>query len=267
MDKFEKIITSLKNELENNDKVLGLVLVGSTVRKNIYKATVHSDIEAYIVAKDQTTEEFEQELPKIVRSLGKVLFSYKNQWAGFSVVYEDLLRLELPIVEISNLKSVFDRPKAQPITILIDKTDGKLPQILDERPTNTDIEIIFEQTVKNFWYMAIVGAQYFKKGEFWNARHVMEVSLIPAIIKLIEIEKNPDVLSLESNKRIEEFIPENLQSIKKLSVKYDEEEIKKSLHESIYEFSDLTKELVVKNNYKPFDPENELKEKILKLLT
>lgn len=238
-DKFEKIISRLKDELENNNKVLGLVLVGSTARENIYKATEYSDIEAYIIVGNQTSEQVEKELEQTVSKLGTVLFSYHNQWAGFSCVFEDLLRLELPIVEESNMQNVFSRPKAQTVKVLIDKTNGKLQNALDKRPEEVNTQTILDQTVKDFWYMTLVGVQYFKKGEYWNAHHVIEVSLIPNIIKIIELNKNPNLLMLESNKRIEEFIPENSETLKKLSVGYEPEKIKAALLNCIEEFEKL----------------------------
>ncbi len=239
MDKFEKIISRLKDELENNNKVLGLVLVGSTARENIYKATEYSDIEAYIIVGNQTSEQVEKTLSKIVSKLGTVLFSYHNQWAGFSCVFEDLLRLELPIVEESNIQNVFSKPKAQTVKVLIDKTNGKLQNALDKRPEEVNTQTILDQTVNDFWYMALVGAQYFKKGEYWNSRHVIEVSLVPNIIKILELNKNPNLLRLESNKRIEEFIPENLETLTKLSVGYEPENIKNAILNAIEEFQKL----------------------------
>lgn len=150
-------IEKLTAEFSNNKLAKAFVLVGSQARETIYKASGYSDAEAYIVVNDEDVEELEKQLPQIVEQLGKVLFSYNNQWAGFSTVFESLFRLELPIVRLSELKSIFSRPKLQTVKVLLDKTSGKLGEILDKRPETIDLEKLFQNKVIDFWYMLILG--------------------------------------------------------------------------------------------------------------
>ncbi len=117
----KKLILNLTKEFSKNPLIKAFVLVGSQARKDTYKASKHSDIEAYLVVEDQYAEKLEKELPKVVKKFGKVLFYFKHQ-IGFVAVYEDLLRIELPIVKISEIENVFSRPKAQVVEVIIDRT-------------------------------------------------------------------------------------------------------------------------------------------------
>jgi len=263
-----QVISTLAEKLENNPLVLGFLLVGSHARKNVYTASHYSDIEAYIVVKDKDIKKLEKELPNLVRSLGKVIFSYKNQWAGFSTVFKNLLRLELPLVKLSDLSSVFSRPTAQDVEVIIDKTNGKLEKILSARPKTIDLERVFLDTVTDFWYMAIVAIQYYKKGEYWNARHAQEVSMIPSLIKFIELLENSNLLLLESNKRIEQLVSKkSVEMLKEICSHYEKDKIKKSLEKNIKEFSSLSVKIAEKFNYKyPTDIEKAVKPQLENLL-
>ena len=129
MSKPKIIIDRLTEIFLNNPSVAAFALVGSQAREDVYKATEYSDMEAYVIVKDGEVEKIERELPGLVEKFGKVLFSFK-QAIGFVAVYEDLFRLELPVIKDSEMKSLFSRPKAQTVKILIDKTNGELEKIL-----------------------------------------------------------------------------------------------------------------------------------------
>lgn len=263
-----KIVILLKEKLESNPSVIGLVLAGSYARDSIYKADKYSDMEVYIIVEDDKQESFEKQLPSIVNKLDTPVFSYKNRWAGFSTVYEDLFRLELPLVKKSEISSVFSRPKAQPVKVLIDKTDGELQKVLDKRPGEIDLEKVFTETAVDFWYMTVLAVQYYKKGEHWNARHAQEVIMIPSLIKLMALMENPDILLLEANKRVEQFLPkEYLKILKELCPPYVDNQIGQSLKRNVEEFSKIAKKVAEKYGYEyPIDIENKIKPKLVNLL-
>lgn len=267
MSNPQKIITSLADILKKNPYVLGLVLVGSQARESVYTVSEYSDMEAYIIVKDENVKIFEKQLPGIVHKLGQVIFSYKNIWAGFSTVFDDLFRLELPIANISELSSVFSRPKAQTVKIVIDKTNGELEKALTNRPETIDFQKLFEERVLDFWYMAVVAVQYYKKGELWNARSGLQV-LLSSLIKLMELLQDQDSLLLEINKRVEQFLSdEQISLLKKVAPAYDKKQIENSLGEIIEIFSDISKKVALKYHYSyRKDIENEIKQKLQGLL-
>lgn len=243
----KEITDALTQKFSQNPLILGFVLVGSQARETGYTATEYSDLEAYIVVNDEHVLHVEKELPEVVRSLGAVLFSYKNRWAGFSTVFTDLFRLELPIAKMSELESVFSRPKAQTVKTLLDKTDGKLATVLAKRPETINFEKLFEDTTADFWYMLIVGKQYYEKGEIWNARSVLQI-LQSSLITLFELANKRELLLLESNKRVEDFLtPEQLRKLKEVSPGYNKEEIKNALVRIADVFSEMSK--LIKDSY------------------
>ena len=244
------VISRLKANLEINPSVTAFVLVGSQAREDIYIANQYSDLEAYIVVKDNEAENLEKHLPEIVSNLDQIIFSYKNRWAGFSVVFEDLFRLELPLVKQSELYFVFSRPKAQTIKVIFDKTGGELEKVLNSRPEKIDFKKIFQDIVEDFWYMTIVCVQYYKKGEIWNARHALEVISIPSLIKLFELLEDPNILLLESNKRIEQFLTEEqLDLLREISAGYNSRGINRALIKVIELFSETAKAVKEKYSY------------------
>lgn len=130
-------------------------------------------------------------------------------------VYEDLFRLELPVIKMSGLKGLFNRPKTQVIKVLVDRTEGKLEKILADRPNEIDHGKEFKDKITNFWFWQILAVQYFKKGELYNTRAVMGIHT-SALIWVFELLNDPTILLLETNKRIEQFLtPEQLSSTKK----------------------------------------------------
>lgn len=267
MSNPQKIIASLVNILGKNPYVLGLVLVGSQARGKVYTASKHSDMEAYIIVKDENVEIFEKQLPDIVSKLGKVIFSYKNRWAGFSTVFEDLFRLELPIAKLSELSSVFSRPKAQTVKVLIDKTNRELEKALTNRPETIDFQKLFEERVLDFWYMVVATMQYYKNGELWDSRSGLQV-LLSSLIKLMELLQDQDILLLETNKRVEQFLSdEQINLLKRVVPSYDKKQIGHSLKEIIEIFSDISKKVASKYHYSyRKDIENEIKQKLKDLL-
>lgn len=266
MTNLHKIINYLKKSLENDPDVLALVLVGSQARKDIYKADKYSDLEAYIVVGDENVPIFEKQLPDLAKSLGNVLFSFKHT-IGYVAVYDDLFRIELPVVKQSDMASIFNRPKAQTVKVLIDKTNGQLGKILSQRPDTINYEELFQNIVINFWYWQIIGVEYFKKGEIYNARAILNIHS-SALIKLFELLNNPAVLLLETNKRVEQFLTQDqLKLLKQITVKYDLVEIKQALLKVMDIFADTV--MQIKNKYGwIFDGyiEEKIKPKILGLL-
>lgn len=262
----KKILTGLIKELDKNPSVVVFTLVGSQAREDIYKATTHSDMEAYVITKNEAVEKVEQELSNLIAKFGQVLFSFKHQ-IGFVAVYDDLFRLELPVVKQSDMTSLFSRPKAQIVKVLIDKTNGELEKILENRPETIDFVHEFEDKITNFWYWQTIGVQYFKKGEIYNTRAILNIHA-SALIKLFELLNDPSILLLETNKRIEQFLTQDqLDLLSDIAVNYNSEEIEKALRTVMNIFSETAKAIKEKHGYKyNVSIEEKVKPKLLELL-
>lgn len=231
-DRVDALLGDITKRLESTPDVRALVLAGSRVKDSAYASSVHSDAEAYIVVRDGTKEKTERMLQVLLADTGDVLLIYRNAWAGTSALYSDLFRLELPVITESDMKSVFSRPKAQAVEILLDRTDGKLQKILDSRPISVDFKKDYIRTTEDAWYMLVVACQYYAKGEYWNARHAMEAVLIPRLIRLMQTESHPEALNLEPHKRLEQYLTgKQLEILRTLSVGYDKAAIRRSLLE------------------------------------
>lgn len=262
----KNIINSLTKELQNNSSVVGFILVGSQAREDVYVATKYSDLEAYVIAKDEKVEEVEEQLKNILNRFGDILFSFKHE-IGFMAIYENLFRIEIPVTKESEMASLFTRPKSQTVKVLVDKTDGKLDKILKERPDKIDFSIMFTDKVINFWNWQIIGAQYLKKGEIYNTRAILNIHA-SALIKLFELLNDPDILFLETNKRIEEFLTrDQLELLSEITPQYSKSAIEKSLYRVMEIFPLVFKDIKEKYGYN-YDQslEEKVKPRVLDLL-
>lgn len=242
------ILTELKKKFDTHSAVVGFVAVGSQVRDAGYAAKRYSDVEAYVIVEDTRVAEVEGNLLDVIKTLDTVIFNYKNRWAGWCFVLENFMRVELPVVKRSQLDAVFIRPKAQPVEILIDKTEGELSEVLRQRPREANLSTIFFDAVNDFWYMSLVAVQYWLKGEIWNARHALEVSLVPALIKIMQMQVAPEALSLESHKRLEQFLPETEKGLlQQLSPGYDQGEVRNVLKKIVNVFGDRAQQAAHKH--------------------
>lgn len=266
MPEVNKVLNDLKGKLGQLPEVLAFVLVGSQARESIYLASDYSDLEAYIIVKNNGVDNIKGHLPNLTSSLGKVLFSFNHQ-VGFVTVYDNLFRLELPVVKLSELPSIFNRPKAQTVKTLFDKTEGVLQKALDKRKDKIDYAKLFQNLYTNFWYWQIIGVQYFKKGEIYNTRAILNIHA-SALIKLAELLNNPEILLLESNKRVEHFLTEEqLNQLKNITPRYHKNEIKKALKATMDIFPLMFKQVNNMYGYKYDESiEEKVKPKLLELL-
>lgn len=262
----EDIIEKLTIELQKIPSVVAFTLIGSRARDSVYSATKDSDLEAYVVAKDDDIVDIEEKLTNILKEFGEILFSFKHD-IGFMAIYDNLFRVEIPVVKETEMKSLFNRPKAQTVKVLIDKTNGVLEKILDARPDAIEFSKIFDDKVTNFWNWQIIGVQYFKKDEIYNARAILNIHA-STLIKLLELLNDPNILLLESNKRVERFLTvEQLKLLEEITPAYDKSAIEKSLRRAIEIFPPVFEAIKVKYDYSYDESlEEKVKSKILNLL-
>lgn len=263
----QEIVKDLVKVFDQDSRILAFTLVGSQAREDVYKSTKHSDLEAFIVVDDSNIEKIESELPSIYSKYGQILFSFKHD-IGFMAIYDNLFRIETPVIGISDIKGLFNRPKSQVVKVLIDKTEGKLDDILNSRPLTIDYEKIFKDKVVNFWNWNIIGAQYLKKGELYNSRAVLNIQS-STLVKLFELLNNPEILLLEPNKRIEQFLNEDqIEILSKLTPSYDSTQIEKALKEAMEIFPKVFSDIKQKYGYE-YDVQLEkiVKPRIESLLT
>lgn len=168
---------------------------------------------------------------------------------------------------ITAMESLFSRPKAQVVKVLFDKTNGQLDQALAKRPESVDYAGIFADKVVNFWYWQILAVQYYKKGEFYNTRAVIGINS-SALIKLFELLNDPNILLLETNKRIEQFLRQDQQVLlKETSPAYDSPHIEQSLRRIMEIFPEVVRKVKNKYGYSYDESlEKKVKLKLLELL-
>lgn len=228
--KASLVIKRVVENLSRIDGVAALVLVGSRVKGNSFPADQFSDIELYVVAFDEDFEKVEGKVQSVQKIFGNsVVVAYKNQWAGWSILFTDLLRLELPLVKASD-ETVFARPEEQRIEILYSKPGFILKRGLGEKTKEKGLseETIIE-AVKDFWYMAVYAAQHIGRGEVWLARDAIRVSMQGKVKRLLQEIYHKDTLPLERDRRIElTWSKEELEILKETSCAYDKSDVVRS---------------------------------------
>lgn len=227
-DRASLIIKRVVENLSQFDGVAALVLTGSRVKGNNFPPDQFSDIELYVVAFDEDFEKAEGEIQSIQKIFGKdsVVLAYKNQWAGWSILFTDLLRLELPLVKASD-ETVFARSEEQKIEILHSKPGFILKKGLSEKTKEKEFpEKMIEQAVKDFWYMAVYAAQHIGRGEVWLARDAIRISMQGKVKRLLQEIYHKDTLALDCDRKIElTWGKEELEILKETSSAYDKNDV------------------------------------------
>jgi len=228
----QDIINKVIDDLSSYDSVAALVLAGSQVEGNAFPADEYSDIEFYVVTFDDKFEETEDLVQNIQERLGEAyIFAYKNQWAGWSILLDDLLRLELPLVKASD-DQVFSRSEKQKIKILYQKDDFNLKQSKDKKQDKAEPD--YQWIIKDFWYMTVYTAQHIGRGELWLARDAMRVSMQNKIKKILQVQNHKETLELDRDRRIElTWSDKELQILREISCSYDRDDIIRAFWENI----------------------------------
>lgn len=68
MPQPKTIINGLTEEFNKNPSITAFTLVGSQAREDVYKATEHSDMEAYVITSDEDADKVK---PKLLELLDK----------------------------------------------------------------------------------------------------------------------------------------------------------------------------------------------------
>lgn len=229
------VIKSVVSELAKSEAVAAVVLAGSRVKGNKFPPDKFSDIELYVVAFDESYETAEKVVQSIQNIFGdQVAFAYKNQWAGWSVLFKDMLRLELPLVKASD-ESVFSRSEEQRIEILYTKENFVLTKKqLNEETQEVDTDRIYSELIKDFWYMAVYAAQHIGRGEVWLARDAVRISMQGKVKRLLQEINHSETLKLDRDRRIElTWSQEELEILRETSSAYDRNDLIRSFWANI----------------------------------
>ncbi len=237
------IIDKVVRHLSTNSGVAAIVLAGSQVEGNKFAPDEFSDIELYVVAFDEQVETVEAEVQKIqnIFTDEEIVLSYKNQWAGWSILYNNLLRLELPLVKASN-EEAFSRSDEQKIDILYSKKGFQLKKKVAK--TKNDVHENNEEIIKDFWYMTVYAAQHIGRGEIWLARDAVRISMQGKVKRLLQEINHKDTLTLDRDRRIElTWDREELEVLRETSCTYDKGDLVRAFWANIKIIKQLLQKL------------------------
>jgi len=253
--RVELVIKKVVDELSSKKGVAALVLVGSQVEGNKFPPDEFSDIEVYVVAFDEAIRGIEKRLHKIQEIFRKddVVLAYQNQWAGWSILFTDLLRLELPLVKASD-DTVFSRPSEQKIEVLYSKPGFSLKRGLENKVDKDDFEKDkLEIAIKDFWYMAVYAAQHIGRGEVWLARDAIRISMQGKVKRLLQEIYHKDTLALDRDRRIElTWGEKELKILRETSSAYDKKDVIRSFWANIKYAESLLEKLGVAGLFREY---------------
>lgn len=235
-ERVKEVIDKTVNYLSQDEGVGALVLVGSQVEGGPFPADEYSDIELYSFAIDEKYEEVKRKIEEIEKIFPDVVFSYENRWAGWSVLFSDFLRLELPIKRSTE---EFTHSDDQKENILYQKPGFSINRG-NERKEIPDARIGIEKAIQDFWYMAVWAAQHIARGELWLARGAIRISMQGKVKRLIEETYHPESLGQYPDRRIElTWGEEELKILRETSAGYDRTEIVSAFWSNIKYFEKL----------------------------
>lgn len=235
MNSADQIIQKVVDLLSQHSRVAALVLAGSRVPGNAFPADEFSDIELYVVAQDSQFEEVTRVVQRVQDQLDDVVLAYRNQWSGWSILFNSLMRLELPVVKASD-EGVFSRSETQKIKILYQQAGFSLLQIPAPQPPLPPV------SMEDFWYMAVYAAQHIARGELWLARDALRVGVQSNVRRLLLEIYRPEHLDLDRDRRIEmTWGAEEIKMLQETSCSYDRADIVRAFGANVDIMSSLVK--------------------------
>ncbi len=200
---YEQFTQNLRENLEKDERVLGLVGLGSMADKS--RRDAYSDHDFYVITESGTQEDFRQNLEWLPNT-ERIAFSFRETAHGLKVMYEDGHLLEFAIFDLDELRD----SKSAVFEVLIDRADiaSIMPHtLLTEAPSRD-----FHKELLHALSLLQVGAGRYSRGEHLSGHIFIKsyalMHLLPILIEYVETD-NPEKLDpLDAFRRFSFAYPE-----------------------------------------------------------
>ncbi|GHO73483.1 hypothetical protein KSD_12540 [Ktedonobacter sp. SOSP1-85] len=173
-----------------------------------------SDIDVAVFLHDTQFEAFVLALPEWLAQLGEplLLINAVNPVRSSTRVVFDTEQLPLRVdivyyylTEMSSALRFPQIPTADTASVWYDATNGELTSCMRQLPNSnlhpSDLQEVFEQTARGFWYCLLENVCKLRRGDQWYTRQLFHNAVVPRLIDLLRLHEGA-ISRWDANQRI-----------------------------------------------------------------
>jgi len=224
--------------LETDSRVEGAYVVGSMADETFDD---YSDIDLYIVAKDDEYDEVYQERFRFAEQIGDVLSTFEVEWPNcqlLGAIYRNYVEVDFCYTTLEKAEVFSDWYK-----ILLDRT-GRVRQTLVKKDFTVDARKELKTQTDFALYNVLHAINMVKRGEYWSSIKQIE-TLRRRLVTLMDLSLGKDVA--EEYRRLESLFPLKVEKkLRKTLCVYSKKEIEKSIVAATQLFCEVGQDLASK---------------------
>jgi predicted nucleotidyltransferase len=220
-DVLSNMLSRCVRLLEADGRVEGAYVVGSMADATFDD---YSDIDLYVVVKDEHYAQVYEERFRFAEQIGDVLSTFEVQWPNcqmLGAIYRNYVEIDLCYTKLGEAEVFSDRYK-----IVLDRS-GKLQKTLLKKEYPIDVEVELKNQADFAIYNVLHAIAMLNRGECWASIKQIEM-LRRRIVSLMDLSLKRDVA--EEYRRLESsFPPEVEKELRKTLCLYKNSDIKASI--------------------------------------
>lgn len=207
--------------IEVDGRVEGAYVVGS-MADGTYDD--YSDIDLYIVVRDEGYSGVYEERFRFAQKIGDVLSTFEVEWPKcqmLGAIYRNYVEIDFCYTKLGETEVFSDRYK-----ILLDRS-GRIQKALVKKDFPVDVEAELKSQTDFALYNVLHAIDMLKRGEYWASIKQVE-TLRRRIVTVMDLSLGKDVA--EEYRRLESLFPPQVEKrLRRTLCIYKESEIKKSI--------------------------------------
>jgi lincosamide nucleotidyltransferase len=204
LEAYRQFTEHLKNNLETDNRVLGLIAVGSMAEGNRLPDD-WSDHDFFVITESGKQETFRTDVSWLPHT-ERIVLNIRETAHGLKILYDNAHLLEFAVFDIDELKQV----RVNDYRILLDKAG--LAAIVSQRVTDTLPVVDMRRDVSMVLALLFVGAGRYARGEHLSAHLFIKTYALYHLLPLLRAQLTADDVSrldtLDPIRRFEQVFPE-----------------------------------------------------------
>lgn len=185
ISKYNEFIEILQHSLEDDDRVLGLITLGSTASLK-RKPDQWSDHDFFVIVKDNFEEYFRCMLDWLPYS-ENIIFHFRETEHGIKAIYQDGHLIEFAVFKAEELQCA----KVNAFSILVDKSNLKQQVKQISVITNINMNLDNDYLLGQFITNILLGIGRYKRGEQLSAHKSIKISALHHLIQFLSNSIQP----------------------------------------------------------------------------
>jgi len=235
---LEKMLSNCISLLQADNRVEGAYVVGSMADNT---ADAYSDIDLYVVVKEEHYAEVYGQRYKFAQSVGDVLSTFEVEWPNcqmLGVIYQNYVEIDICYTKLGQAEVFSDRYK-----IVLDKS-GQIQKALIVKEYPRDAETELKSQTEFALYNLLHAVNMLNRGEYWSSIRQVEI-LRRRAVSLMELLSNKEIG--EEYRKLDTVFPLKAErKLRKSLCHYRKDDVQKSIVIVTELFCEIGSELALK---------------------